>query len=92
MADSGPPSYSDVQAAHRARSELKQNFVTLRNDQLDIQELFRTVATELESTPEIGTGHELCDEWNDLRQVRCVLHSRQLRFHHQPVKWRAIIA
>ncbi|KAI0779540.1 hypothetical protein C8Q74DRAFT_1198433 [Fomes fomentarius] len=68
MADSGPPSYSDVQAAHRARSELKQNFVTLQNDQLDIQELFRTVATELESTPEIGTGHELCDEWNDLRQ------------------------
>ena len=37
----GLPSYRDVQAAHRARSELRQNFITLTNDQLDIQELFK---------------------------------------------------
>ena len=69
MADPGLPSYNDVQAAHRARADLKQNFVTHLNDQLDIQELFRTVATELESTPEIGEAHPLCNEWNELRQV-----------------------
>ena len=66
----GPPSYSDVQAAQRARMELKQNFVTLTNDQLDIQDLFRSVAGQLESTPEIGEGHESAEEWNSLRQVR----------------------
>ena len=69
MADVEPPTYSDVQAAQRARAELKQNFVTLTNDQLDIQELFRTVAAQLESTPEIGEKHALCEEWNELRQV-----------------------
>ncbi|KAI0694985.1 hypothetical protein C8T65DRAFT_666138 [Cerioporus squamosus] len=68
MADVDLPSYTDVQAAQRARTELKQNFVTLTNDQLDIQELFRTVAAQLESTPEIGEAHALCDEWNGLRQ------------------------
>ena len=74
MADqSGLPSYSDVQAAQRARTELKQNFVTLTNDQLDIQELFRSVAGQLESTPEIGEGHEVAVEWNSLRQVRTQL-------------------
>ncbi|KAJ8486921.1 hypothetical protein ONZ51_g4521 [Trametes cubensis] len=66
----GLPSYSDVQAAYRARSELRQNFMTLTNDQLDIQELFRSVAAQLESTPEIGQEHPLCAEWNELRQVR----------------------
>ena len=66
----GLPSYADVQAAHRARAELKQNFVTLTNDQLDIQELFRTVAGQLESTPEIGEHHPIVEEWNTLRQVR----------------------
>ncbi|KAI9067327.1 hypothetical protein FKP32DRAFT_1620595 [Trametes sanguinea] len=68
MADGGLPSYSDVQAAQRARLELKQNFVTLTNDQLDIQELFRSVAAQLESTPEIGEQHPLSAEWNELRQ------------------------
>ncbi|OSD07028.1 hypothetical protein PYCCODRAFT_1431206 [Trametes coccinea BRFM310] len=68
MADGGLPSYSDVQAAQRARLELKQNFVTLTNDQLDIQELFRSVAAQLESTPEIGEQHPLSTEWNELRQ------------------------
>ncbi|KAI0666005.1 hypothetical protein C8Q78DRAFT_1083561 [Trametes maxima] len=68
MDDPGLPSYSDVQAAYRARCELKQNFVTLTNDQLDIQELFRSVAAQLESTPEIGESHPLCEEWNELRQ------------------------
>ncbi|KAI0759849.1 hypothetical protein BD413DRAFT_268268 [Trametes elegans] len=69
MADSpGLPSYSDVQNAQRARSELKQNFVTLTNDQLDIQALFKSVAAQLESTPEIGERHPLVDEWNELRQ------------------------
>ncbi|KAI0368294.1 hypothetical protein BV20DRAFT_1122849 [Pilatotrama ljubarskyi] len=68
MAEPGLPSYSDVQAAQRARAELKQNFMTLTNDQLDIQELFRSVAAQLETTPEIGEQHPLCDEWNELRQ------------------------
>lgn len=68
--DPGLPSYGDVQAAYRQRSELKQNFMTLTNDQLDIQELFRSVSAQLESTPEIGERHPLCDEWNELRQVR----------------------
>ncbi|RPD53188.1 hypothetical protein L227DRAFT_581532 [Lentinus tigrinus ALCF2SS1-6] len=68
MADLELPTYHDVQAAQRARTELKQNFITLTNDQLDIQELFRTVAAQLESTPEIGEGHALCVEWNEFRQ------------------------
>ncbi|KAI0358638.1 hypothetical protein OH77DRAFT_1200222 [Trametes cingulata] len=68
MAEPGLPSYNDVQAAQRARAELKQNFMTLTNDQLDIQELFRSVAAQLETTPEIGEQHPLCNEWNELRQ------------------------
>ena len=72
MSDSTLPAYSDVQAHYRARSELKQNFATLRNDQLDIQELFKTVAAELEATPEIGDKHPLSQEWNALRQVRAL--------------------
>ncbi|CDO69161.1 hypothetical protein BN946_scf185042.g63 [Trametes cinnabarina] len=68
MTDEGLPSYNDVRAAQRARQELKQNFVTLTNDQLDIQELFRSVAAQLESTPEIGEQHPLSTEWNELRQ------------------------
>ena len=64
------PTYNDVQAAHRARSELRQNFITLTNDQLDIQELFKIVAGELEGTPEIGEDHPIVAEWNELRQVR----------------------
>ena len=65
-----PPPYSDVAAAHRARAELRQNFITLTSDQRDIQELFRTVAGQLEATPEIGEEHPLVEEWNTLRQVR----------------------
>ncbi|KAI0743993.1 hypothetical protein C8Q80DRAFT_1184442 [Daedaleopsis nitida] len=68
MAEPGLPSYMDVQAAHRARADLMQNFETLLSDQIDIQELFRTVATELEGTPEIGETHPLIEEWNVLRQ------------------------
>ena len=73
MRDHGLPTYSDVQAHYRARAELKQNFSTLINDQQDIQELFKTVAAELEATPEIGDAHELSHEWNQLRQV-CTFH------------------
>ncbi|KAI1795534.1 hypothetical protein LXA43DRAFT_990948 [Ganoderma leucocontextum] len=68
MNDSSLPTYSDVQAHYRARAELKQNFTTLRNDQQNIQELFKTVAAELEATPEIGDKHPLSKEWNALRQ------------------------
>ncbi|KAI8993973.1 hypothetical protein BD414DRAFT_269019 [Trametes punicea] len=68
MAEPGLPSYSDVQAAQRSRAELKQSFMTLTNDQLDIQELFKSVAAQLESTPEIGEQHPLSNEWNELRQ------------------------
>lgn len=70
MNDISLPTYSDVQAHYRARAELKQNFATLRNDQLDIQELFKTVAAELEATSEIGERHPLSKEWDALRQVR----------------------
>ena len=73
MADAGQlPSYDDLdaQAAHSARSQLKKSFENLKHDHLDIQELFRTVAGQLEATPEIGEEHPLVEEWNTLRQVR----------------------
>ena len=75
MNDSSLPTYSDVQAHYRARAELKQSFATLKNDQQDIQELFKTVAAELEATPEIGDKHVLSREWDALRQVRAPLSS-----------------
>ncbi|TBU48125.1 hypothetical protein BD309DRAFT_950348 [Dichomitus squalens] len=68
MFQSGLPTYSEIQAHYRARAELKQNFATLINDQRDIQELFKTVAAELDATPEVGEKHALSDEWNRLRR------------------------
>ncbi|KAH9929590.1 uncharacterized protein BXZ73DRAFT_90431 [Epithele typhae] len=56
---SGLPTYADVETAQRARAELRHNFATLNSDQLDIQELFRTVADR----------DGLVGEWNDLRQT-----------------------
>ena len=76
MADAGllllPPSYDDAdgQGAHRAGSELKRSFESLKSEHKDIQELFRTVKTQLQSTPEIGQHHPLIETWEDLRTVR----------------------
>ena len=81
MIEPSLPTYSEIQAHYRARAELKQNFVTLINDQRDIQELFKTVAAELEATPEIGDKHALSDEWNKLRQVRAWLRGMGSGLH-----------
>ena len=69
MDENAPPSYND----DMARAELKRKFTTLVKDQQDIQELFKTIARELQATPEIGDKHALSDEWNKLRQVRAWL-------------------
>ena len=73
MADAGPipPSYDDAQAANKASQELKSSFENLKNDHNDIQELFRTVRSQLQNAPEIGDGHLLLEKWETLRSV-CV--------------------
>ncbi|KAI1795535.1 hypothetical protein LXA43DRAFT_990958 [Ganoderma leucocontextum] len=64
MNENGPPSYND----DRARAELKHKFTMLVKDQQDIQELFKTIARELQATPEIGDKHPLLTEWEALRE------------------------
>ena len=66
MDDNAPPSYND----DMARAELKRKFTALVKDQQDIQELFKTIARELQATPEIGDKHPLLNEWEALREVR----------------------
>ncbi|EPT04714.1 hypothetical protein FOMPIDRAFT_1157042 [Fomitopsis schrenkii] len=58
-----PPPYTNDNA-----EELKRCFSTLLNDQQEIQELFKSVAGHLETTPQIGEHHVLTEEWNTLRQ------------------------
>ena len=65
MNESAPPSYND----DMARAELKRKFTTLVKDQQDIQDLFKTIARELQATPEIGDKHPLLNEWDVLREV-----------------------
>ena len=65
MDENAPPSYND----DMARAELKRKFTTLVKDQQDIQELFKTIARELQATPEIGDKHPLLNEWEALREV-----------------------
>ena len=66
---SGPsmrlPSYEELQAER----DLKETFAHLEKDHEDIQGLFKKVATELETTPQIGEEHELTQEWNQLYKV-----------------------
>ncbi|KAM5533207.1 hypothetical protein V8D89_013163 [Ganoderma adspersum] len=64
MDENAPPSYND----DMARAELKRKFTTLVKDQQDIQELFKTIARELQATPEIGDRHPLLNEWEALRE------------------------
>ncbi|KAH9839099.1 uncharacterized protein C8Q71DRAFT_855747 [Rhodofomes roseus] len=58
-----PPPYTNDNA-----EELKKCFATLLNDQQEIQKLFKSVAGQLETTPQIGEHHPLTEEWNTLRQ------------------------
>ena len=83
MADAGQlPSYDDLdaQAAHSARSQLKKSFENLKHDHLDIQELFRTVASQLRGMPEIGEQHLLLDKWDGLREVRSLIRPTHAAF------------
>ncbi|KAH9913345.1 uncharacterized protein BXZ73DRAFT_55561 [Epithele typhae] len=70
MADAAPlPLYSDVQAAHRSEMALKQKFARILDDQLDIEDLFRNVAAQLEGMRELGPARRtLVDGWERLRQ------------------------
>lgn len=64
--DSHLPTYEDLQA-ERA---LKASFAQLLGDHEEIQRLFKSVASQLETTPKIGEDHDLCREWNALFKVR----------------------
>ncbi|KAH9948622.1 hypothetical protein B0H21DRAFT_732257 [Amylocystis lapponica] len=59
-----PPPYEPVGNPIK----LKESFVTLVDNQVEIQKLFRSVSGQLETTAQIGEGHPLCEEWNKLRQ------------------------
>ncbi|KAL4245581.1 hypothetical protein ABKN59_009628 [Abortiporus biennis] len=59
-----PPSYDQLQTERN----LKDNFSKLIKDHEEIQTLFVSVSGQLESTPKIGEGHDLCVEWNGLRK------------------------
>ena len=60
------PSYDELQAER----ELKETFAHLEKDHEDLQELFKKVATQLETTPQIGEEHELTKEWDQMFKVR----------------------
>ena len=60
------PSYEEIQAER----ELKETFAHLEKDHEDLQELFKKVATQLETTPQIGEDHELTKEWDQMFKVR----------------------
>lgn len=62
---SRPPSYEELQAER----DLKGSFVQLLKDHEEIQRLFKSVASQLETTPKIGEDHDLCREWNTLFKV-----------------------
>jgi hypothetical protein len=69
-ASSGPsharlPTYEEI----RAEQELKESFAQLSRDHDEIQKLFKSVASQLETTPKIGEEHELCQEWDALFKV-----------------------
>lgn len=65
--DAPPPSYTDTSSSSNA-VKLRESFATLVNDQLEIQNLFKSVACQLETTPQLGEHHPLAEEWNTLRQ------------------------
>jgi len=64
---SSPPPYDAIFGSRNA-AELRGSFATLVNDQVQIQQLFKSVAGQLETTPQIGENHPLAEEWNRLRQ------------------------
>ncbi|PCH36000.1 hypothetical protein WOLCODRAFT_140167 [Wolfiporia cocos MD-104 SS10] len=69
-----PPAYKEDATAPR----LKECFATLLSDQREIQALFKSVATNLATTPQIGEHHPLAEEWDALRQrYRNVYRSSQ---------------
>lgn len=60
----GLPSYEEL----RAERALKDTFAKVVKDHEEIEKLFLSVAAQLETTPKIGEGHDLCKEWNQLRK------------------------
>lgn len=66
-----PPPYSN---SSTNAQKLRESFSHLVNNQADIQILFKSVAGQLENAKEIGEGHPLCIEWNQLRQTHRKLY------------------
>ena len=60
------PTYEELQAER----DLKGSFAQLLKDHEEIQRLFKSVASQLETTPKIGQDHDLTREWNTLYKVR----------------------
>lgn len=72
---SPPPPY--INAAHkdggsedRTGRDLQESFGALLVEQTNVQRLFSTVAARLTNERRIGPGHELCVEWEAMREVR----------------------
>lgn len=76
MADGYPPmrlpSYEELQAER----DLKDSFAQLARDHEDIQGLFKSVSSQLETTPQIGEDNELSKEWDQLFKVSYPSRSR----------------
>lgn len=84
-----PPNYDDVAGSSSTQERFREYFATLSSDQLEIQELFKTVAKRLEETAGIGDTHPLYDEWNRLRQVRTLQITSRSLVLMQAGAWRA---
>ncbi|EED85111.1 predicted protein [Postia placenta Mad-698-R] len=72
-----PPSYTDTSSSSNA-VKLRESFATLVNDQLEIQNLFKSVACQLETTPQLGEHHPLAEEWNTLRQSSMAIKDKKV--------------
>ncbi|KAF9811142.1 hypothetical protein IEO21_06626 [Rhodonia placenta] len=75
--DAPPPSYTDTSSSSNA-VKLRESFATLVNDQLEIQNLFKSVACQLETTPQLGEHHPLAEEWNTLRQSSMAIKDKKI--------------
>ncbi|EED79928.1 predicted protein [Postia placenta Mad-698-R] len=75
--DAPPPSYADTSSSSNA-VKLRESFATLVNDQLEIQNLFKSVACQLETTPQLGEHHPLAEEWNTLRQSSMAIKDKKI--------------
>lgn len=64
-----PPTYEESRFSDNPGFVLRESFSALLDDHKEIQELFKSVSAQLEMTPNIGLGSDLCDDWDALRQV-----------------------